>query len=176
MNYRKYLRTVEQAIRESVTEAFPRSWNENHVTYAIAQKFQTELREHKIEGLTRPLNVRWDAFKLNGGLEQAHGDIAILVRYKSWESELIEGVGFLEAKRIYPSGRYDSLDWNQLERINRSTDYSFLLLYESSQVSEFADSIFFQPFAPGKTSASLDVPFSHAVVVQTPLAISLRKP
>ena len=174
MNYRNYLRTIEKAIRDSVTAAFPRSWDENHVTFAIAHKFQTELREHKIEGLARPLNVRWDAFKMGGSLEHAHGDIAILVRYISWESELIEGVGFLEAKRIFPSGQYDSLDWCQLVRINQLTAFSSLLLYDSSQVSEFADSISFHPFTHGKTPATLDVPYSYAVVVQTPLAILLH--
>jgi hypothetical protein len=86
----------------------------------------------------------------------------------------VEGVGFLEAKRIFAEGEYESVDWGQLFRISQRTKYPLLLLYDNCQVSEFADNLLFQPFVRGMPIRSLDVPFSHAVVVQSPLALKLQ--
>lgn len=175
VKYGQYLNTVEKLVRESVSRAHPRSWNENYVTYSIAEAFQRQLRMCSIEGLSKPMQVHWDAFKLNGNLENDHGDLAVLVRYHSGDSAVMEGVGFLEAKRVYPnSGAYDAIKWPQLEHQARKTRYASLLLYETSQVSDFSDNIVFQPFTPRRASTNLEAPFSYAVVVQTSIALQLR--
>jgi hypothetical protein len=179
MKYQKYLYLFENTIQTAVVKAYPTAWDEDHITFSIVQKLYEQLRDQTIEGLTRPFTVQWTAFKATGKLEHNHGDLAVLVRYKSWESEILEGVGYLEAKRIYPRHdeyeRYDAFNSSQLRRINDRTNYPLLLLYDYRRILDFADSLLFQPFiSRPRSSMSFTSPFTHAVVVQGSLVLELN--
>lgn len=94
---------VQKIIGSEITKAFPRSWNEDHVTYNILQALRAENSDVKIENefvSDNHMSVQWDAFKNTKklGTEQKYGDIAVLVRVQFAADQYVDGVAFFEAK------------------------------------------------------------------------------
>ncbi len=94
---------VETIIGSEISKAFPRSWNEDHITYNILQALRFENSDIKIEKEFVSGNhmcVQWDAFKNTKklGTEQKYGDIAVLVRVQFAVDQYVDGVAFFEAK------------------------------------------------------------------------------
>lgn len=128
----KSLYKIERSIQNSILSCYPREWNEDHITYTWLK----ELR-HVSSDLTSPFfpkfpktNVAWDAYKIDGRLEEANGDVAFLVKVTFENKNSLTGVAFLEAKRVYDSGRYDSLKWAQLKHMTSRSSQHLLLLYD----------------------------------------------
>jgi len=174
MHFREYIKAVDDCI-EAVFKSL-RGWDENHISYSICEALQSRLRNRNIEGLGTPISISWDAFKQKGALERHHGDIAVLVRYAKQDGEdPLSGVGFLEAKVAYPkSGRYEAIDWSQLERISNTTRYSMLLLYNSSEIRGYGDNVAFQQFSASEEINSYANLSSHACTLQTVTALRVR--
>jgi hypothetical protein len=176
MHYGEFLIQLERALRETVISCFPRTWDENHISYRIMEELPRRFSTTEIQGLARPFATKWDAFKLRGPLEQAHGDIAVLVQFRSWEGETLEGVGFLEAKRRDVGAEtYPAIDFSQLQRIRAKSPHTQVLLYDYNQISEFGDNLRLTPFAVPYWPNELGAPFTHTASVQISTVIQLRK-
>ncbi|HLA09565.1 MAG TPA: hypothetical protein VJ023_03045 [Pyrinomonadaceae bacterium] len=78
-HYLQFLARVEGIFRDVIRRCYPTSWDENHITYTIADELATKLPSVRVIGFDRPFNVKWDARKLTGDPEQAFGDLAIVV-------------------------------------------------------------------------------------------------
>lgn len=125
----KSLYKIEDSIQTSILSCHPRAWNEDHITYTWLDKLR-----HVGSHLTAPsfpkTNVAWDAYKMDGRLEEDNGDVAFLVKVTFENKNSLTGVAFLEAKRIYDSGRYESLKWAQLRHMTSHSSQHLLLLYD----------------------------------------------
>src|SRR5438105_49229 len=119
-HYLQFLARVEGIFRDVIRRCYPASWDENHITYTITDELAAKLPSVRVIGFDRPFNVRWDARKLTGEPEQTLGDLAVVVRIRSWSGEQINGVGVLEAKRRYvDQATFSAFGKQQLRRIVR---------------------------------------------------------
>ncbi|MBB1324132.1 hypothetical protein H5089_01150 [Pseudoalteromonas sp. SR45-1] len=103
----------------------------------------------------------WDVYKntKEQGIEQKHGDIGILVQLHFDDDKVLEGVAFLEAKRIYRNTKDDSkskfaaLDSEQLERYCSKSHFHRTVFYD---VTENKD---------GLEAFSLTIPTQHLLTI-----------
>jgi len=175
MQYWKYLQKVEAIICDVIQGAFPRSWVEDTVSYNICAELQKQLSFETIDGLSRPLHVRWDAFKLRGKSETLYGDIAVIVNYQTWEGETIKGISFFEAKiKDKSKDMYPSYKKSQLINQTSNLKHSNVLLYSHTQITEFEDNLRFLPFLSGTRNKSYTA-FTHALSVQTDTVLQVDK-
>jgi len=128
--FAEWIWSIESTISQSIADCSPRAWNEDHITYTWLQSIRKKNRFIKIRNWSRPFSIAWDGFKADGALEESNGDVAILVKQTFPNHAELLGVAFLEAKRSYPSGRYDKIDWSQLNRQNANSSSHRLLLYD----------------------------------------------
>ena len=176
MKYKDYINRVEEVISDLIGSHHPRAWSEDTISEMLCKEFVSKLSINNIQGLVNPMSIKWDAFKLKGKLEHAHGDIAILVRYISSDNEKIEGVGLLEAKKRYiNSNCYEAIKWEQLQRQIEFTRHAFLLLYDYDPIIEYRDNIVFQQYSMTKIQLMHKTLESNAVVLQSDLALQIRK-
>lgn len=104
-------------------------WDENKITECIIDDILDSFEERT--SLKTKLNV----FKLDkkGNAENKFGDIAIIVRNVIDEHTIIEGVGFIEAKRDYQqkdgSYSYQELKKEQMKKYLKNTTSSFYCFY-----------------------------------------------
>jgi hypothetical protein len=123
------LSRIDKTIEDSITSCYPRSWDEDHISYSWL-KAMLGLGHSISVPQTLGLSIKWDAYKQNGTLEENNGDIAFLVNLIFPNGNELTGVGFLEAKRAYESGKYEALKWEQLRRMNTNSTSHQLLLYD----------------------------------------------
>lgn len=94
LHYLEFIPRVEQLVRDVVRQCYPTSWDENHISYGIADTL-AKMSPVKVSGLERPFKVIWDVRKLRGDAEQKLGDLAVIVRLTStlpqWFSEDLYG-------------------------------------------------------------------------------------
>ena len=142
MVFSDFVLKLEEVISAVVRAAAPLSWDEDHITYSLLSAVRTTLNGAHIVGLHRPCKFAAQAYKLRGTGENLYGDIAVLVRLTSWDSEVLEGVGFLEAKkRSLAPPTFEAFKIAQARRITRSASRAQLLLYDSADITGFADNI-----------------------------------
>ena len=135
--YREFAR-VDEAIEKAIAECYPRSWDENHISFTWL-KALLAIGSNLQMPLPVGLSVAWDVYKQAGILEEDNGDIAFLVKLVFPNGNKLIGVGFLEAKRIYNSGKYDALKWAQLRHMNNNSTSHQLLLYDfEPQIPSFS--------------------------------------
>jgi hypothetical protein len=135
-----FITHVENVIQNAVRGAFPREWEENHITYSLLKDLVTECRLVEVHGFRRPFRIAWDGYKFNGADEERFGDVGVLVIFDSWEGEHLEGVGLLEAKRRYENkSEFTAIKQKQLKRIFRYAPHAQVLLYDYAATSEFMD-------------------------------------
>jgi hypothetical protein len=136
----EWIARVEHTISGAVSKCIPRNWNdEDYLTRSWMQAICDKVASVKIKGLGIPYAAAWDVLKLTGSAETSFGDIGVFVRIRYPNGVLLEGVSFVEAKRIYrSSGRYEMLDSNQLERMVNKTPFHRLALYSDKPISEAA--------------------------------------
>lgn len=141
-HYIEFLLKVEQISREVIRRCFPTSWHEDHITYTLADEMASQLKSVRVLGLDRTFNMIWDARKLRGSAEQSLGDLAVVVRLRTWAGEELEGVGLVEAKkREAHKASFEALRKGQLQRILRNAPSSQLLLYDYSEIGDFRDNL-----------------------------------
>lgn len=120
---------VDNTIRSAISSCYPRSWNEDHITYTWLEKLRGATPKIFVPNSPR-IRVLWDAYKMDGKLEEDNGDVAFLIKVTFPNQNTLSGVAFLEAKRIYDSGRYDALKWAQLKHMTDHSSHHHLLLYD----------------------------------------------
>lgn len=136
LSFSNWLKRTEQVITEALGEILERDWDENDATKSWMRALRRELKDVEVTDLGRPYAMEWDTLKLTGKPENLYGDIAVLVRIDYPNGVRTEGVGFIEAKRIYESGDYDQLKSDQLERMLNGTAYHRLGLYDQTPIEE----------------------------------------
>jgi hypothetical protein len=130
-----WVRSVECEIYRSVANCSPREWNEDHISYSWIRAIRNTQRHIGVSGGWRkPFCIAWDAFKADGALEESNGDIAFLVKQTLPNNKELWGVAFLEAKRVYDSGYFEKLDWEQLSLQSANSSSHRLLLYDTKDV------------------------------------------
>jgi hypothetical protein len=135
MDFAEWVWSVESAITSSVTDCSPRAWNEDHITYSWIDAIRKTKKYIGMTSWPRPFHVAWDAFKADGALEESNGDVAFLVKQTFPNKSELVGVAFLEAKRVYDSGRFEKLNWKQLNLQAANSSSNRLLLYDNTDVS-----------------------------------------
>lgn len=159
-NYRSFVGSLEEGITEAIRANTARSWDENNISFDLVTKLRSTLSGAVIRGVERSFAISCEIFKAGRPLEDRHGDIALLVAFRSWDGATVEGIGFLEAKRRYKaSGAYDAISQPQLKRIHGASPHAQLLLYSHESVAEFGDNL--RALSPGKWTHS---PLYHGSV------------
>ena len=133
--FAEWVWSVERTISDAITDCSPRAWNEDHISYTWLRALRRTKQYVGIRSWPRPFSIAWDAFKAEGSLEESNGDVAMLVKQTFPNRSELVGVAFLEAKRVYDSGRYEKLDWKQLNRQNANSSAHKLLLYDNDDVA-----------------------------------------
>src|SRR5438552_2074257 len=127
---------VEQTISAAIAEILPRDWDENDATISWMRAVRRKFPSVRIRDLGFPYAVAWDTLRLKGKAETRFGDIGVFVRMRYPNGVQLKGVSFVEAKRIYPSGRYDQLDREQLKRMVKGTPFHRLGLYSRTPIND----------------------------------------
>ena len=143
VHYFDFLAEVENALDNVIEQCHTRNWDENQISGDITIEFGRKFKRVDIQGFERPFKILWDSRKLKGSAETKLGDIAIIGRMTTQEKENIEGVGLLEAKRIYKSRpHFKAAKPDQLERISKAAPHAHLLLYDYLPITSFSDNLF----------------------------------
>ncbi len=125
---------IDQIIRREIEQCYPRYWNEDHITYSWLKKLITEWPSIRLN--PHPITtVHWDAYKMDGNLEQENGDVCFLIDINFDNGNVLQGVGFLEAKRVYDTGNFDALKWAQLRLLSANSSNHQLLLYDHAPIA-----------------------------------------
>jgi len=124
---------VEQALCEVISEQFWHRTDENSTTHAILIRLRELLHGRSMEGLGPTSRIIVNAFKQRGKDETNFGDIAIWIRLHTGKRSIpIEGVGYLEAKIIDPTGHsYKAFKQTQIQLINTNAPQSYVLCYDN---------------------------------------------
>jgi len=177
MEYSEFFHSFEQSITEVIRSCYPTSWDENHITFAIADKLFDRNSIISLEGLDRPFKIVWDVRKLRIPEETDFGDIGVLVKLTSWAGETVEGVGLLEAKkRDLQNGRFSAANTSQLKRIVTKAPAAQLLLYDYENVSACMDnwSVQFEDHYYRRHNGD-NLPYTHCVCLPAKTALQLGK-
>ena len=173
--FHEWLNDVESTISVAIAKCNPRYWHENHISFtwlrALIDSQSDVTTIHTFD--VSPFSIAWDAYKAGGRLETEHGDIVFLVRCSFRNGRDVEGVGFLEAKRINTSGSYDALDWSQLDYQNSHVGNHRLLLYDSAAIHPAGRNLIDQGFCMACTREPYGA--IRAAVVLTQHALALRQ-
>lgn len=173
------LNHIDLIINKEVKLCHPRYWNEDHITYTWLRKLILDWPS--IYLTSHPsTSVHWDAYKMDGNLEQENGDVAFLIDITFDNGNNLLGVGFLEAKRIYNTGQFDALKWAQLRLLSSNSSNHQLLLYDYEPIeTQFPISTCLPcshcPFCkeyvqycgkPSEVSAAIVMPTLHAIAYE----------
>ncbi|WP_334157379.1 hypothetical protein [Oryzomicrobium sp.] len=148
--YRKWFdwhEAVNKTVNESLLKCYPRDWkDEDHLTRNLLAALRDEhssvtIEKDKVSG--KNIKCCWDVYKntMEMGMEQKHGDIGVLVQLIFDSSKVLEGVAFLEAKRIYHNSSDESkscfaaLDEDQLKRYGSNSSFHRTVFYDCQEKS-----------------------------------------
>jgi len=118
---------MREIINKVISSAYPRNWNEDFITMDILRKLRQEYEDIEItkdKVAKTSTKLSWDIFKhtKKGNIEQKFGDIGILVQIMYPNGKYIEGVAFIEAKRIYyPEEKFTALKAEQLKTLSENS-------------------------------------------------------
>ncbi len=173
------LNRIDQMIHNEIKQCYSRYWNEDHITYSWLKKLITEWPS--IQLAPHPTtSVHWDAYKMDGDLEQENGDVAFLIDINFDNGNTLLGVGFLEAKRIYDTDRFDALKWAQLRLLSANSSSHQLLLYDHAPLATqyslgsclpygccpYCQNHILHCCEPSKVSAAIVMPTLHAIAYE----------
>lgn len=127
---RNIINEIEKKISNiCVQEYRGNRWDENNISFRLVEALQTIFDGKQINYAHFKKKITFKAYKQSGKNETNYGDIAFLVNIQFSSGEILQGVAFLEAKRLFNSGYFESMDLNQLERLKLNAPYSQLLQY-----------------------------------------------
>lgn len=147
---------VDDTVNSALGKCYPRDWkDEDYLTRSLLFALKNEHSNVTIEQGEPGKNAKchWDVYKntKEQGIEQKHGDIGILVQLRFGEDKILEGVAFLEAKRIYHNqaddskSRFSALDMEQLKRYCNNSSFHRTVFYDcvssESGISAFSATI-----------------------------------
>lgn len=158
----KWVADVENTVSGAVSSCAARDWDEDFITRTWLRAIIAKYPHVEITDLPDTFRVQWDAFKATGSTEHKHGDVAILVRLKFRHGDHLEGVAFLEAKRIYKTS-YDAIKWPQLKYHAFNTANHRLLLYDDKPL-DWPYGLGFWPWRFGRVHAFC-LPSVHALAL-----------
>lgn len=171
----KFCLGIEELINELVEESKVFSWQEDTITL----KFLSQLRQRLNGSLISDMESRivfLSPFKLRKANEKYYGDIGIIVEIEYGDGDKIEGIAFLEAKRKFKASRnYESLKWEQLERIHSNAPHSQLLLYDFRDISEFASTGLVSKKNATSSNPMVQLPVTKFVTIPINKAIQVKK-
>lgn len=132
---------VDNTVNSALGKCYPRDWkDEDYLTRSLLYALKTEHSNVTIEQGEPGKNAKchWDVYKntKEQGIEQKHGDIGILVQLRFGENKTLEGVAFLEAKRIYhdqandSKSKFSALDMEQLKRYCSNSSFHRTVFYD----------------------------------------------
>lgn len=138
MDYNKWAQAIYQVAYDSILHCLKNSkigkWKEDFITSEILERLN-ELPVYSLLQETGYKNVALESFKFSGNPEYTFGDVAIVVNIEFEKGKNIEGVAYLEAKRIYHKMNdeqcsFDSIDWDRLEHYASSSHAHYVMLYD----------------------------------------------
>lgn len=167
---------IEEKIGPTISSCFPYEWDEDHITFSLLKSIRNNFNNFGYWGWGRRENVQWSAYKCNGKVESKYGDIGVLVKLIYKDGRVLEGVGFIEAKRRYQGKlTFDALKIPQLRRIKKNFPHSYLMLYDYEPITGFIGNYAVAPseLSGNRNSKGLATqPFTHALAVQTHTALA----
>ena len=135
-------KAVDITVSNALGKCYPRDWkDEDHLTRSLLSALRDEHSNVTIEKDNcsgKKLKCHLDIYKntKEQGIEQKHGDIGVLVQLHFDESKMLEGVAFLEAKRIYhdstddKKSKFAALDKSQLKKYCNNSSFHRTVLYD----------------------------------------------
>jgi len=158
-------KAVHKTVNDALGKCYPRDWkDEDHLTRSLLATLRDEhsevtIEKDKVSG--KNSKCHWDVYKntKETGIEQKHGDIGVLVQLHFSKSKILEGVAFLEAKRIYHNNENDSkskfgaLDKSQLERYCNNSSFHRTVLYDCIKIDS------------GYNPAAFTLPTQHLLTI-----------
>ncbi|SHN09889.1 hypothetical protein [Phytopseudomonas punonensis] len=144
MDFNKWAQDIYQVAYDSIRHCLENSrtgkWKEDFITAEILERLN-KLPAYSLRQETGYKNVNLESFKFSGTPEYAFGDVAIVVKIEFEKGKSIEGVAYLEAKRIYHKEKheqcsFDSIDWSRLEEYASSSHAHYVMLYDVDEDSE----------------------------------------
>jgi hypothetical protein len=141
-------RELDYEVERLVASIESAEWDENSISYEIVKTIRQTLRRHSCirqpQSISRypqedrgsNLFLDVEIYKVTGAPEQAHGDIAVVVR-----NEVLHraGVGFYEAKAQGVAGNFPAFSRRQFQRLSTNTPLLSLLLYQRQPGSVSTD-------------------------------------
>lgn len=158
-------KAVDSTVSNALGKCFPRDWkDEDHLTRTLLTALRDEhsnvtIEKDKIIG--KKSKCHWDIYKntKEKGIEQKHGDIGVLVQLRFDGSKILEGVAFLEAKRIYHNAtdesksKFSALDKSQLMKYCSNSSFHRTVLYDCIKTDD------------GHSAISLTLPTRHLLAI-----------
>lgn len=138
MDFSKWAQDIYQVACDSIWHCLKNSktgkWKEDFITAEILERLN-ELPVYSLRQEAGYKNVALESFKFSGNPEYAFGDVAVVVKVEFEKGKSIEGVAYLEAKRIYHKKKneqcsFDSIDWGRLEDYASSSHAHYVMLYD----------------------------------------------
>lgn len=158
---------IETKIIPSITECYPYEWNEDFITLSLLKSIRKNFHCIDYFGWQETDNIHWSAYKCNGTIENKYGDIGVLVKLIYKDGRVLEGVGFIEAKRRYVGKlTFDAIKLPQLKRITTNFPYSYTMLYDYEPITGFVANYSIPP-NDEKSRGLASTPYTHALVVQS---------
>lgn len=146
-------KAVDSTVSSALAKCYPRDWkDEDHLTRSLLSALREEhsnvtIEKDKLYG--KNTKCHWDIYKntKEQGIEQKHGDIGVLVQLRFEHAKILEGVAFLEAKRIYhdqtddSKSKFSALDKSQLERYCNNSSFHRTVFYDHSNTGSSSSAI-----------------------------------
>ena len=125
------LRRTEDLIRAAIRDSYPIDWREEYLVRTLLRKIRDELQHLELDSVVFDAKVGWSIYQNHGRQEHMFGDIGVLVRLSFVDGKVVEGVGYLEAKkRTRNKDTFDELKLPQMRRIVKRAPRARLLLLD----------------------------------------------
>lgn len=141
LKFSEFVQKLEAAISNVVMEIKLDNlynWNEDYITLSILKELRRSFQRVKIQySRNKFIQIKTNFFKFNKKLkaEEKYGDIAILINLSYDDGITFEGVGLLEAKRLYQDkDSFGAIKQKQLRTIYKNAPHAFLMLYDYERI------------------------------------------
>ncbi|MFM4708557.1 hypothetical protein [Aeromonas caviae] len=144
MDFNEWANSLYYIASDSIQKCFEGHaegrWKEDFITAEILKKIKNiPPKSFEFQGGFK--NVVWDAFKYNGKLEAASGDIALIIKLEFPGGAFLEGVAYIEAKKIHHSKdlqscSYKAIKWDRLAEYSSYSHAHYVMLYDIIPDSE----------------------------------------
>jgi hypothetical protein len=122
---------INQIIQSTIKEcaADQDYWDENYITLELLKALKKYFQNNGNNLFQSNKSILLNAYKNKGKIENRYGDITFVIRRFINRDTYVDGLGFCEAKKEYKHYKLETLDINQLIRMNEEVPNHKLLLY-----------------------------------------------